>query len=128
MRLLLDTHAFLWWVADSAELSSRARRAIAARKNECFVSLASCWEMAIKVSIGKLTLAAPVERFLAEQVAENLVQLLHIDLAHTARAAALPWHHRDPFDRMLAAQARHERLTIVSADAVFRKYGVTRVW
>ena len=128
MRLLLDTHAFLWWVDDSAELSRRARSAIADERHECFLSLASCWEIAIKVSIGKLELPAGVERFIQGQLAANWIRELPIDLAHVARARLLPFHHRDPFDRLLAAQALEEDLTVVSADPMFRKYGVKRVW
>ncbi|OGA53558.1 MAG: twitching motility protein PilT [Betaproteobacteria bacterium RIFCSPLOWO2_12_FULL_63_13] len=128
MRLLLDTHAFLWWIADDARLSNRARSAIANRKDECFVSLASCWEMAIKVSLDKLTLAAPVDRFVPEQLATNGFGLLPIEFAHVARAARLAFHRRDPFDRLLTAQALVEDLAIVSADPIFRRYGLTRVW
>lgn len=128
MRLLLDTHTLLWWVADDRRLSARARAAIGDRKAECLFSLASCWEMAIKISLGKLTLAAPVERFLPEQLAINQVTLHPIEFAHTARVARLPFHHRDPFDRLMVAQALHDDLTVVSADRVFRRYGVKRIW
>lgn len=128
MRLLLDTNAFLWWIADDARLARRARRAIANRANECLLSVASCWEIAIKASLGKLTLAAPVERFVSDQLAANGCGLLPIDLAHASRVAVLPFHHRDPFDRLLAAQALIEGLALVSADAVFRRYGVRRIW
>jgi PIN domain nuclease of toxin-antitoxin system len=127
-RLLLDTHAFLWWIADDARLSRRARGAIANRKAECFVSLASCWEMAIKVSLDKLTLAAPVEQFVPEQLSANGFELLRIEFAHVTRVERFAFHHRDPFDRLLAAQALIEDMTIVSADPVFRRYGVKRVW
>ena len=128
MRLLLDTQAFLWWVADDARLSPRARRAIAERKDRCFVSLASCWEMAIKVSLGKLTLTAPIDRFIPEQLATNAFELLPIEFSHTAAVSAMPFHHRDPFDGLLAAQARLENLAIVSADPISKRYGVNRVW
>jgi PIN domain nuclease of toxin-antitoxin system len=127
MRVLLDTHAFLWFIADDTRLPPRARSTIA-DAGDVFLSLASCWEMAIKVSIGKLTLSTPVERFLPEHLALNSIQLLEIDLVHAAAVASLPFHHRDPFDRLLAAQAKREQLAVVSADPVFRKYGVKRVW
>lgn len=127
MRVLLDTHAFLWGVADDPRLSLGARRAIA-DATERFLSIASCWEIAIKVSCGKLTLPKPFEKFIPEQLELNPFRLLPIDLDDVARAGALPFHHRDPFDRMLAAQALNDELTIVSADPVFRKYGVKRVW
>lgn len=128
MRLLLDTHAFLWWVEDAPELSRKARQAVANPGNECFLSLASCWEMAIKLSLGKLKLAGVIERFLPEQLAANGFHQLEIDFRHVARVAAMPFHHRDPFDRLLAAQAKEEKLAIVSADAIFQKYGVKRIW
>lgn len=128
MRLLLDTHAFLWWVNDAPELSAKARKAISDPGNECLLSLASCWEIAIKTSIGKLKLAGTVERFIPEQLAANNFGRLDIDFRHVARVTTLPFHHRDPFDRLLAAQAEEEKLSIVSADAVFQSYGVKRVW
>jgi PIN domain nuclease of toxin-antitoxin system len=127
MRVLLDTHAFLWGIADDPRLSLPARRAIA-DATERFLSIASCWELAIKVSRKKLTLAKPIERLVPEQLGLNGFQLLQIDLDDVARVATLPFHHRDPFDRLLVAQALSEELTVVSADPVFRKYGVKRVW
>ena len=128
MRLLLDTHAFLWWVQDAPELSKKARANIADPDNECLLSLASCWEIAIKVSLGKLTLPNPIERFVPEQLAANRFRQLDIGFRHVARVAGLTFHHRDPFDRLLAAQALEETLTMVTADPVFRRYGVKRIW
>lgn len=128
MRLLLDTQAFLWWVNDAPELSRKARQAIANEANECFVSLASCWEMAIKTSLGKLALAGPIERFIPEQLSANAFRLLPIDFRHVGRVAALPFHHRDPFDRLLIAQAMEEALVVVSSDGAFKQYGVKRIW
>jgi PIN domain nuclease of toxin-antitoxin system len=128
MELLLDTHAFLWWVTDAAALSKAARAVIANPANACRLSLASCWEMAIKISLGKLRLPSPLERFIPEQLAANGFALLDIDFGDAARVARLPFHHRDPFDRLLAAQALDGELAIVSADTVFRKYGIRRVW
>jgi PIN domain nuclease of toxin-antitoxin system len=128
MRLLVDTHAFLWWIEDAPALSKRARSAIARSDNECLLSLASCWEMAVKLSLGKLRLPAPIERFVPEQLATNAFRQLAIEFRHVAKVATLPFHHRDPFDRLLAAQALEERCVIVSADPVFGRYGVERVW
>lgn len=125
--ILLDTHAFLWWVADDPRLSSKARTTVT-KADDVFLSVASCWEMAIKVSLGKLTLPQPVDRFVSEHLGLNQFALLAVDLEHAARVADLPFHHRDPFDRLLAAQALHEGLTLVSADPVFRKYKVKRAW
>jgi PIN domain nuclease of toxin-antitoxin system len=127
MRVLLDTHAFIWWFEDDPRLSVGARQAIA-DAIEGFLSVASCWEIAIKVSRNRLTLAKPIDRLVPEQLGLNGFQLLPVDLDDVARVTALPFHHRDPFDRMLAAQALSDELTIVSADPVFRKYGVKRVW
>lgn len=128
MRLLLDTHAFLWWVNDAPELSGKARSAIGKGQNECFLSIASCWEMAIKASLGKLVLSQSVERFIPEQLAANSFRLLEIDFRHTAKVETLPFHHRDPFDRLIVAQAMSEKLTLVTADSALSQYGVKRIW
>jgi PIN domain nuclease of toxin-antitoxin system len=128
MQLLLDTHTFLWWVDEARELSRRARAAVGDPDNECVLSLVSCWEMAIKVSTGKLKLPAALDRFIPEQLTANGFRQLEIGFRHVARVATLAFHHRDPFDRLLVAQALEEGLTVVSADPVFRKYGVTRLW
>ena len=128
MRVLLDTHTFLWWVEDAPALSRKARTAIGDPDNECLLSLASCWEMAIKLSLGKLRLPSAIERFVPEQLAANAFRQLAIEFRHVARVAALPFHHRDPFDRLLAVQALEEGCAIVSADPMFRKYGVKRIW
>lgn len=126
MAVLLDTQAFLWWVTDDGRLTKRAARTIAG--SDCVLSVASCWEMAIKASLGKLKLPGPVDRFVQEQLEVNGFNLLPVSLEHIAGVAGLPFHHRDPFDRLLAAQALHEELPVVSSDAVFGKYGVKRVW
>lgn len=128
MRLLLDTHTFLWWINNDSLISDPARVAIASERNECFLSLASCWELAIKTSIGKLRLTKSVERFIPEELAANDFQLLAMDFRHVAKVESLPFHHRDPFDRLLVAQALTERMTIISADAVLSEYGVKRIW
>jgi PIN domain nuclease of toxin-antitoxin system len=128
VRLLLDTHALLWWVTDAPDLSRRARAAIAAPGNECLVSAATAWELAIKVSLGRLEVSGGLERFLAEQLAVNRFRALPIEVAHAVRVARLPFHHRDPFDRLLAAQALEEGAALVSADKVLSRYGVRRIW
>lgn len=128
MRLLLDTHTFLWWLNDDPALSGPARTAIATERNECHLSLASCWELAIKSSLGKLRLSRPVERFIPEELAANDFRLLPLDFRHVARVESLPFHHRDPFDRLLVAQALTEKMSLVSADAVLSAYGVERIW
>lgn len=105
MQLLLDTHALLWRINDDSALPAKARKAIVNEDNACFLSLASCWEMAIRYSLGKLTLSQPLDQFIPEQLSRNGIRLLHIGFRHTAKVAALPFHHRDPFDRLLVAQA-----------------------
>jgi PIN domain nuclease of toxin-antitoxin system len=128
MRVLLDTHTFLWWILDDPALSRRARQAIASSENECLLSAASGWEMAIKASIGKLELDGTVERFVPHHLAVNGFGELPVDVRHAAGVARLPFHHRDPFDRLLVSQALFEDLAIVSADPIFRRYGVKRIW
>jgi PIN domain nuclease of toxin-antitoxin system len=128
VKLLLDTHAFLWWVEGAPALGRRARAEISNPDNEVFVSLATCWELAIKLSLGKLRLTHSLDRFIPEQLTRNGFVLLSVEFPHVARVAELPFHHRDPFDRVLVAQALQDELAIVSSDRVLRKYGVTVVW
>jgi PIN domain nuclease of toxin-antitoxin system len=127
MRLLLDTHAFLWFIDDNPRLSPGAKTLLESDA-ELLLSMASLWEIAIKVSLGRLTLAQPFNSFLPEQLAKNSVAVLPISLAHLGAVAALPFHHRDPFDRLLIAQAAVERTPLVSADATFDAYAVQRIW
>lgn len=128
MNILLDTHAFLWFIAGSNELSEKARELIEDENNRVFLSAASLWEMAIKVSLEKLTLSEPFETLIPEQLALNGVEILGITVAHTTQVAILPFHHRDPFDRLIIAQALEEQIPVISADDTFDKYGVTRIW
>jgi PIN domain nuclease of toxin-antitoxin system len=128
MRLLLDTHAFLWATENSPRLSEKARAAIADGGNEKLVSIASLWEIAIKVSIGKLALAAPFDEMVDQLVAEGLVTLLPITPAHLKIVAMLPHHHGDPFDRIIIARATEAKMTVVGSDPAFDEYGVTRLW
>jgi PIN domain nuclease of toxin-antitoxin system len=126
-RLLLDTHALLWFAAGDPRLGRSARRALERKDAEVYLSAASVWEMAIKASLGRLTLPAPVGEYVRAKAASGL-RLLPIGTEHAAAVEALPLHHRDPFDRLLASQARAERLTLVTADPIFRRYGVKTVW
>jgi len=128
LRLLLDTHTFLWWISDAPELSEAARQVISNADNECFLSVASCWEMAIKSSLGKLSLSKPVDRFVLDQITENGFLMLNIELRHAANVETLPFHHRDPFDRLLIGQAISDKLTIVTADSMFAKYDTNLIW
>ena len=128
MRVLLDTHVFLWWVEGDRALPAKARAALANRDNECLLSLVSVWELAIKSGLGKLKLALPVQRYVVENVAANSFGMLDIRMAHVGRVESLPTHHGDPFDRLLIAQALEEKLPVVTADPIFRDYGVKRIW
>jgi PIN domain nuclease of toxin-antitoxin system len=128
MRLLLDTHAFLWFIMGSTNLSADARALIEDAANEKCLSVGSLWEIAIKTSIGKLTLSAPFDVLIPQQLGMNGIELLNINLAHAATVATLPFHHRDPFDRLLIAQATVEKMPVVSADTAFDAYSITRLW
>jgi PIN domain nuclease of toxin-antitoxin system len=127
MRLLLDTHAFLWFVAGHARLSRSARRALEQDEATLFLSAASVWEMAIKASLGRLSLPETAAAYVAGKLQTGM-QMLPLEWSHAAAVETLPFHHRDPFDRVLVAQAQIEDLSIVSGDPVFRKYGVRVVW
>jgi PIN domain nuclease of toxin-antitoxin system len=118
MRLLLDTHVLIWWDMGQA-FHAKAGRAIEAAE-QVFVSAVTGWEIALKVSLGRLQ----TRRSVIDAVAESGFEELPIRLAHTEHLGGLPWHHRDPFDRLLAAQALTEKLTLVTRDRVFRRYGV----
>jgi PIN domain nuclease of toxin-antitoxin system len=129
VKLLLDTHAFLWWVTDDPQLSSRARRILGDSSNEVYFSAVSGWEIAIKTRLGRLSLGGDnLEDFVAEQVAANGFQLLPIHLNHALRTYSLPDCHRDPFDRLLIAQALIEELALVTADRKLGDYKVRIVW
>jgi PIN domain nuclease of toxin-antitoxin system len=128
MRLLLDTHAFLWFVMGSPNLSASARALIEDVANERFLSVASLWEMAIKVSIGRLTLSAPFDVLIPDQLSLNGIELLGIEVSHTSAVSTLFFHHRDPFDRLLVAQAIVENMPLISVDTAFDMYAVKRLW
>ena len=127
MRLLLDTHALLWWLDGSARLSKKARAAIGDRNNEIFVSAASAWEITTKARLGKLPGALAVAADVVGAVAGQDFTSLDITILHAQRAGRLIGDHRDPFDRMLIAQAQVEDLSVVSDDEVFDAYGVDRI-
>jgi len=128
MRLLLDTHAFLWFIEGDVRLHAAMRMIITDSTNTVFLSVASVWEIAIKVSTGKLRLSQPFETLVPQQIALNDITLLPIEFTHISGVLALPFHHRDPFDRLLIAQAMVEGVPIVSIDQVFDAYTITRLW
>lgn len=128
MRLLLDTHAFLWFVGGSSKLSGAARKLIEDPANERFLSVASLWEMAIKASLGRLKLALPFTELVQGEVLGNAMQPLAIQPAHLDELAKLPFHHRDPFDRLIVAQGLTEDMIIISKDKAFESYPVKLLW
>ena len=128
MQVLLDTHTFLWFIGDSPQMSAKAQEVIENAANDVLLSIASPWETSIKVSSGKLALDRPVDAFFVDFMRLHRVTLLPITFAHIARVSVLPFHHRDPFDRMLVAQSLTENIPLVSADATLDAYGIIRLW
>lgn len=128
MRLLLDTHAFLWWVTDDDRMSERGGALIADGANDVYFSTASAWEIVIKAGLGRIDLSGDAWSLTPEHLERNAFQVLPIHVSHAVAVIALPDVHRDPFDRMLVAQALTENLTIVSADQGLARYDVPVVW
>ena len=128
MKVLLDTHTFLWWITDHPKLSSRVREIIGDGNNELFVSAASGWEIAIKAQLGRLQLPDEPQRFILEQLSLNAIQSLPIQISHALHVFSLPNHHRDPFDRILISQAQLEGLPILTADPQIALYPVEVIW
>jgi PIN domain nuclease of toxin-antitoxin system len=127
-RYLLDTHTFLWFVDNDPKLSAKAPGEIRNPNNEIFLSLISVWEIVIKVSIGKLSFSMPFESSLMFQLNTNGIQLLDLKLEHLTEALNLPLHHREPFDRLLIAQAISENLDFITVDSLFKPYPINIVW
>ena len=128
MNLLLDTHAFIWWSIDPDKLSPGARAACEDAANQLMLSVASVWEMQIKAQLGKLRLPAPLAALVDHQASRNGLGLLAIELPHIYALQDLPQHHRDPFDRLIVAQATVAGLTIVTADRAFASYAAPVLW
>ena len=128
MKYLLDTHSLIWFLAGDAQLSRHARQLIEDEENELFISAASLWEMAIKFSIGKLDLGQPFEILFPEQLEKNSIEILGITVEHLIAVCKLPFHHRDPFDRLLIAQSLVEKIPLISVDSIFDSYGVDQKW
>jgi PIN domain nuclease of toxin-antitoxin system len=128
MRVLLDTRALVWALGEPDRLSPRARATIADQATVVFVSLASAWELAILQSLDRVRLKVPLATLFTDALAALRFQLLPIRLPYVVAVSALPQHHRDPFDRLIVATAKAERLTVVSADREFKRYGVPLLW
>ncbi len=124
MKVLLDTHIFLWAISDSARLSSRAQELVQDSDNEVLLSIASAWEIAIKVGIGKFVMPVPLAPYLQRQLVKHRIGLLPIQLSHLAMLEKLPLHHRDPFDRLLVAQCLEEDATLITVDSQLQLYPV----
>ena len=129
MRVLLDTHVFLWWASErGARVSKRARELLSDGSTDVSFSMASAWEIAIKVGIGRIELPGMLDRYLPDRLIQHGFELLSIELPHALRAAVLPRIHGDPFDRMLIAQAQVEVLPIMTADPLIGRYDVETIW
>lgn len=128
MRLLLDTHAFLWFVEGSPSLSDTARNLIEDQQNQRFLSIGSLWEMSIKFSIGKLELGMTLTELVKRDVYGNAIELLEIQTEHLDALIKLPFHHNDPFDRLIIAQSLAESIPVVTKDRAFASYPVTLLW
>lgn len=128
MRLLLDTHAFLWFILDEPQLSLTARGLIADPSNQIDVSPATYWEIAIKIRLNKYVLPESFHEFMEREISANRFNILHIEPRHVAPLTTLPFHHKDPFDRLLVAQAMVEQIPLVSNDSVLDAYPIRRRW
>jgi len=126
MRILIDTHVLLWGLQDEDRLSDRVRNLLPVE--DVWISVASLWEIIAKVQVGKLSLPRPVGEYLSEKLLGNGVSVLPLTFAHVRRLADLPLHHRDPFDRILVAQSLEEKLPLISADPLVKKYSVQLIW
>ena len=128
MKLLLDTHTFIWWANEPEKLSEKALAACQADSNTLLLSVVSVWEMQIKMQLGKLKIGRPIEELMKTQQQANGLQILSIELGHVLSLSNLPSHHKDPFDRLLIAQAGVEGAMLVSVDPAFSSYGVRVLW
>jgi len=128
MKLLIDTHPTIWYVDQDHLLTSKAHAAISDPNNDLMLSAASVWEIAIKVGIQKLTLSLPYRQWMAKAITDLGLTILPITVDYADVQATLPWHHRDPFDRLVIAQSRKEGIPVISGDPQFDAYGITRIW
>lgn len=128
MRVLIDTHVFIWWTSEPTRLSPSVYDILTAPDTEPILSIVSVWEMQIKESLGKLSLKTALSNLVDDEISRNHIHLLPIQLSHIYALNHLPFHHRDPFDRLLIAQSMLEKLVIVSIDEKFDAYGVNKLW
>jgi len=128
LKYILDTHALLWITSDSDRLTSKAKSIYLDDKNEIWLSKASVWEMAIKISLKKLQIKNNIENFINDHVVGNGIKILDITLEQIYKLETLPFHHRDPFDRLIISQSMTEGIPVISSDHKFDKYNVNRIW
>ena len=128
MKIVLDTHIFLWLITDNDRLSDKSKQAFINSDNELFFSIASYWEICIKISIGKLKLSKNWDKIIKDELMVNSVKLLPISTEHCFQITQLPFHHRDPFDRIIISQAIIEQMHIMTIDSYFSQYEVNIVW
>ncbi len=128
MKYLIDTHTFLWIIEDNKNLTEKVRTIYIDNSNEIYLSVASIWEMAIKISLNKLSIRGQLVKFIDRHAIENNIRLLSIQPHHIFSIENLPFHHRDPFDRLLLSQCLQEKMHLLSKDKEFDKYGINRIW
>ncbi|MGH9672423.1 MAG: type II toxin-antitoxin system VapC family toxin [Bryobacteraceae bacterium] len=128
MTVLVDTHAFLWWITDNSRLPAHARSCFTERRNQLFLSVASLWEIIVKTQIGRLAIPRPAGPYLVQQMARNALRVLPLQPGHVFRLENLPMHHRDPFDRILVAQSQEEGWPVLTGDPLIRAYDVQTIW
>ncbi len=128
MNYLLDTHVFIWWITGESRLPQTVQKVLSEAAGSVWVSAASLWEMALKIKLGKLKMPEPFDTYVLRQIQINRMEVLPIHAPHVLETMKLPAHHRDPFDRLLVAQARREELTLISGDSAMRSYDVAILW
>ncbi len=128
MKYLIDTHTLLWIVTKNQKLSDKATKLYLNTENLIFFSLASIWEMAIKISLKKLSMEEPLKDFIQTQIKGNDIKILNIEIKHILSLENLPYHHRDPFDRLIISQSMNENIPVLSSDKVYDLYPIKRIW
>lgn len=124
MKLLLDTCCWLWWLSDTQKLSEQQLNALISHQNQLFLSVATLWELSIKINTGKLDIPQPLNKLVAQECPQDNIRIIDIKPIHAIESGSLPLHHKDPFDRMIITQAITENLTVITSDKVFQKYNI----